>query len=190
MLRAIVFFLLLIFLYNCSMLKPVDFEYVYDRTYTGLDTLINIDGYYIIQRECDSAFYSALMFYPDGLFSIITGSDLSDAAGCLADNNNRTICKSISWGGYRIVNDTIKTQEVRQEGMGFCTIFRDYIMTADKNIINISDYVIPENTKIGYMRNYPSFFENLCPNAAVFSSIQTKRNLSECPYLSKKWFNK
>jgi len=185
-----IFILLLsvLILSSCSLLKPSDFTYKFEDRYTGLDTLISTEGYYLVQRECDSVFNSAFMFYPNGLFTILTGSDLSEAKECLADNNNTTICKNIAWGVYRIEENTIKTQTVRQEGTGFCTIFRDYKIMPDKKLVNISDYVIPANTKIGYMKNYPSFLENTCGKNATFFSRQNKRDYTKCPYLNKKWF--
>ena len=177
---------------GCINLKPKDFTYQYRKGQTtGLDTLIDIDGYYITQRECNSSFNSIFKFYPDGLFIIATGTDLTEVVSCFENDatKNKTICQYPSWGVYKVVNNTIKTQTVRQEGIGFCTIFRDYKILKDKTIENISDYVVPENTNIGYMRNYPSFKENNCSKKAIFHHSENTIGTEYCPYLKKKWFS-
>lgn len=180
--------ILLSLAYSCSS-GPKDFTYKYKGEYTGLDKLINIDGYYVVQRECDSAFFSMFMFYPDGLFTIATTSEiLPELADCFENGGKDKICKYPSWGTYFVENDTIKTQVIRQEGIGLCTIFRDYKILPDGNLMNISDYVHPENTKIGYMKNYPSFFENRCMEKAQFVPLNKKRNVQACPYIKSKWF--
>ena len=188
---TIVIFSITVLFYSCISLKPTDFTFQYNNNeYTGLDTLIRIDGYYITERECDSTFRAAFIFYPDGLFTIATGTDLSEIGECWINNDSRsTVCQYPSWGTYRIYNDTIKTQTIRQEGIGFATIFRDYLILADKSIVNINDYVVPENSNIGYMVNYPSFVENTCKKQAKFYPLNKIPDHKGCPYLTKKWFN-
>lgn len=179
----------LIGLSGCVTIKPKDFTYLYTAEYTGLDTLINIDGYYVAQRECDSTFFSVFMFYPDGLFTIATTSNVSDLQDCFERGGKSNLCQYPSWGTYRIDGNTIKTQTIRQEGMGICTIFRDYEIGVGKNLINTSDYVYPENTNLGYMEGYPSFYENECFRIARFYSLDNRRSTQNCPFLNKKWFN-
>ncbi len=43
-----------------------DFNYCYDGIDTGIDSLINIEGYYVLSDEND--FPSRLMFYRDGIY--------------------------------------------------------------------------------------------------------------------------
>lgn len=175
---------------SCITLKPKDFTYQYKKEYTGLDTLISIDGYYISDRGCDTAFHSIFKFYPDGLFIIATGTDLTEVVKCFNNDldKNNTICKYPSWGVYRVMNDTIKTQTVRHEGIGFCTIFRDYKISNNRTITNISDYVIPENSNIGYMTRYPSFTENACSKSSTFYPLKNDISTEKCPFFNKKWF--
>lgn len=182
--------LVLVFILSgCVTIKPKDFTYPYIAEYTGLDTLINIDGYYVAQRECDSTFFSVFMFYPDGLFTIATASDISDLKDCFENGGKSNLCQYPSWGTYRIEGNTIKTQTIRQEGMGISTIFRDYEINNAQILINISDYVVPQNTNLGYMKDYPSFSENHCPKAASFYPLAKKRSEKDCPFINKKWFN-
>ncbi|PXV62117.1 hypothetical protein CLV62_12272 [Dysgonomonas alginatilytica] len=182
-------FILIIGLSGCVTVKPKDFTYLYTAGYTGLDTLINIDGYYVAQRECDSTFSSVFMFYPDGLFTIATTSDVSNLKDCFENGGKSNLCQYPSWGTYRIEGNTIKTQTIRQEGMGISTIFRDYEIGDAQTLINISDYVVPQNTNLGYMKDYPSFLENQCPEVATFYPLGKKRSEKDCPLLNKKWFN-
>lgn len=169
--------------------RPKGFTYLHNDTDTGLDTLIDTDGYYTVQRACDSTFHSLFMFYPNGLFTIATTSEmLPELIDCFENGGRSTICKYPLWGTYRIEGDVIKTQVIRTEGNG-CVIFRDYKIGSDRSIINISDYVHPENTNLGYMANYPSFTENPCPTAATFHPSTTKRDIKDCPLLKKRWFS-
>ncbi len=174
---------------SCITLKPKDFTYYYNKEYSGLDTLIDINGYYLFQRECDSTFHSVLMFYPDGLFTIATGTDLTEVVRCFQDEDMKSVvCDYPLWGVYKIEGNTIKTQAVRQEGIEMFTIFRDYKILPDEKLVNLNEYVYSENTKIGYLKNYPSFMENKCPVFATFYPLETKRSSSKCPYINKKWF--
>jgi hypothetical protein len=130
------------------------------------------------------------MFYPDGLFTIATGTDLTDVVKCFQDENMKSVvCDYPLWGVYRVEGNIIKTQTIRQEGIEMFTIFRDYEILPDKKLVNLNEYVYPEKTKIGYMKNYPSFMENECLVQATFHPLETKRSSSKCPYLNKKWFN-
>jgi len=177
-------------LYSCITIKPKDFTFLYDAKDTGLNNKIDISGCYITQQGCDTVFFSVFMFYPDGLFTIATGPNLNEVIKCFGNNLQSVICKYPSWGTYRLIGDTVKTQTIRDEGAAMSTIFRDYLILSDDGIVNVSDYVHPENTKIGYMKNYPSFNDNRCLKAAVFHELDDKRNSSHCPYLKKKWFKK
>lgn len=173
---------------SCITVKPKDFSYLYDKQDTGLSSRIDINGYYTTQRGCDTSFGSAFMFYPDGLFTIATGSDLTELVESFGCDKQSTICSYPAWGIYKIVGDTIKTQTIIDESLPVSTIFRDYLILPNGNIENISDYVYPQNTQIGYMKNYPSFKQNECPQTAVFHKLNKKRNPAYCPYLKKRWF--
>lgn len=181
--------IILLLIAGCVSVRPTDFTYFYDRKDTGLSSRINIDGYYVSERECDSAFFSVFMFYPDGLFTIATTSNADLVAECFSTGGKSKICQYPSWGTYRLIGDTIKTQTVIVEGMASSCIFRDYLILLDGSIINFSDYVNPDKSKLMYMRNYPSFRTNQCAAPARFYPITEKRKKTDCPYLSKEWFS-
>lgn len=190
-LKFIIFcFCISIVIIGCRTTKPSGFTYTYQKgSNSRLSERINTEGYFITQRECDSTFFSAFIFYDDGLYCSVTGTDLDEAAECLNSNDKTALCGNLAWGLYTIVGDTIKTQTLREEGITYCTIYRDYIIQANKSIVNISDYVDTEAKHIGYMRNYPSFLNNSCIQKIQFySKKKAKRNHSLCPYINKKWF--
>ncbi|NDW17298.1 hypothetical protein D0T53_00020 [Dysgonomonas sp. 216] len=175
-------------LYACG--APVNFTAHYNEVPTGLDKRINIEGCYISQFGCDSAFFSVYMFYPDGLFTIATASNFdSELITCFEKGGDSRACKYPLWGTYRLDGDLIRTQTIRTEGNG-CVVFRDYRILPDGSIVNVSDYVDPDKTNLGYMQNYPSYKTNECEVVATFRPLQTKRDRTDCPFLKKKWFKK
>lgn len=177
-----------VFVISCTSVKPTDFSFYYNQNDTGLASRINTEGYYVSTRECDSTFFSVYMFYPDGLFTIATTSNVSLVSDCFTRGGDSKVCQYPSWGTYRLSGDTIKTQTIIIEGMATSCIFRDYLILADSSIVNISDYVNPAKTKLMYMANYPSFTQNRCGIPARFFPSKKKRNKSDCPYIHKKWF--
>lgn len=188
--KNVVFFLfILILISGCSVRKPKDFTYRYSsESNTGLDKRIDINGYYTSQRECDSTFSSVFMFYPDGLFVIATGTDLSAVIECFKTNKKSTICSYPSWGVYRLDGDTIRTQTVQLIGSTGITVFRDYVIEQDGSLINTSDYVYPDNSNVGHLKNYPSFSRNSCSIPARFRPLEHRTDSGQCPLLKLKWF--
>lgn len=175
---------------GCTVIKPKDFTYLFDNEYTGIDTLIRTNGYYAVQRGCDSSLHTLFMFYTNGLFVNATDTNARTLKICFESNADLRTCRYLLWGTYRITGDTIHTQTIKQEGIGICTIFRDYRIVSDKSLINIADYVIPENTKLGSMKKYPSFHENSCEKESAFYPLESKRDSTTCPLLKKKYFRK
>lgn len=177
---------ILIILFCCCS-SPKNFTYHYNKNYTGLDTLIRTTGYYICQRECDSSFFSMFMFYTDGLFTIATTNEIHPELVECFEKGGTFLSAYPQWGTYKIVNDTIKTQSIRTEEP-YCVFFRDYKILPDGRLINISDYVEPKHTQLGFMKNYPSFYDNSCAVPAMFYPTASKRDSLECPFIYKSWF--
>lgn len=134
--------------------------------------LIHRPGYYTLQRGCDSTFFSIFRFFPNGEYKVATSSEISnELSDCFREENENTLCKNLLSGRYRIVGDTVKTQAIWPIGNG-CVIFRDYLINDKGQLINTADYVEPEYSNLGYMKNYPSFRENPCPIPAQFVPIK------------------
>lgn len=167
---------------------PKNFTIHYQKINTELDRQIDLEGFYVSEHGCDSTFYSMYMFYPDGLFTIATTSEISEELiNCFEKGGKSIICYYPEWGTYRLDGDTIKTQTIRTDGGG-CIIFRDYLVTKDSLLINLSDYVEADYTAMAYMKNYPSFGNNACQKPAFFYPLSHKRRSSDCPFIGKKWF--
>lgn len=169
----IVIFLILFI--SCSNM-PRNFTYKYTGIDAGLANRIAIDGYYVA-NSCDTSLYTLLSFYPDGqLLSVTTSLVSEDLIDCLKIDEKSTLCENMLWGLYVISGDTIKTQTLRKEGTG-CVIFRDFLINPDSTISYISDYVEPQYTLLGYMKNYPGFLSNPCNYPVLFYPIAHKRSL-------------
>ncbi|MCL1938153.1 MAG: hypothetical protein FWF52_07145 [Candidatus Azobacteroides sp.] len=152
---------------SCAV-RPKNFTYTYRGEKTGLGQRINLDGYYVSARGCDSTFYTVFRFYPDGLFAIATASELSPALiRCFGNESKDKACKYLLKGVYLLEGDWIKTQVVWPVGNG-CTQFRNYRILPSGRIANSSDYVEAEYSNLAYIKNYPSFYENPCEQEAQF----------------------
>lgn len=91
---------------SCSICSIINdhFGYLYDGKYTGIDTLIDINGYYHILSGASAPSY--IMFYRDGTFA-------SDIFKFKSNNGDEySIGKIWSWGSYIINNDTIKANAI------------------------------------------------------------------------------
>ncbi|MCC8145411.1 MAG: hypothetical protein LIO93_03010 [Bacteroidales bacterium] len=165
--KSIVFISIALVLLSCKS-TPENFTYSSNGKDTGLDRRINIQGIYITDHACDTAFFSIFRFSSDGKFSIATSGSVTDELiDCFEKENSSKHCEYLLNGFYILQGDTIKTQVVWPIGNG-CVIFRDYIIQPDKSIINTSDYVEPHYTNLAYMKNYPSFYHNPCSKKAKF----------------------
>ena len=185
--KILIVSVVVIVLGSCAS-RPKNFTYYYKNENTNLEQLIDIKGYYVSRRGCDSAFYSMYMFYSNGLFMIATTSRLlPELVNCFENGGKSKPNNYPLWGTYRIEGNLIKTQTIRREGNGF-VIFRDYRILSTGGIVNVSDYVEPQYINLGYMAAYPSFTSNPCEEKAEFYPTETKRDSTECPLLKKKWF--
>ncbi|MDL2224471.1 hypothetical protein LJB92_04070 [Bacteroidales bacterium OttesenSCG-928-M06] len=176
--NTIYFFLFIFTLSGCKS-TPNNFTFIYKGEDTGLSQLIDINGLYIAEHACDSTFFSIFRFYSDGRFKIATTSTLTDDLfSCFIEMNTNNYCKYILDGLYILEKDTIKTQVIWPVGNG-CTIFREYTITPDNNIINISDYVEHIYSNLAYIRNYPSFYNNPCPKKIKFIRLKDLQEVKD-----------
>lgn len=131
--KSLLLILLILILQSCIALvdhylspSSSKFTIKYDEKYTGLDTLINLHGYYkcsesdslslitynkvIKQEPIDSlvSIHNNIMFYKNNL--VCTTS--ADPIKVFSDN---LFSQAISWGTYKIVEDTIKCQFVNKD---------------------------------------------------------------------------
>lgn len=116
---------------NTSSQVKKKFTYCYDGQYTGIDKLINVDGYYTIGEERDTyginavfihkidTFNTNFMFWRDGTFLynfFDYNNDIPKYLKNIVDNTKKgkkdNFYKYFSWGRYIICGDTIKAQYI------------------------------------------------------------------------------
>ncbi|MFN0188230.1 MAG: hypothetical protein ACKVQV_05970 [Bacteroidia bacterium] len=111
-----------------SIIKQ-EFKYCYDGKNTGIDSLINIHGYYSIGQTLDRSgtdaiykhiidtFYLNFMFYQDGTFLYNFGdydNNIPEYFKNVIEVTNKGkkhwFYRNNKWGRYIVTNDTIKAQ--------------------------------------------------------------------------------
>jgi hypothetical protein len=210
--------ILLLFLISCGVPKSIRkrMTYCYNGLDTGLDTLININGYYNLTYiwERDERYttkgqwvhkidtmHSNIMFYNDGMFaSGLWGRDLNNRNyinrdiqyyfNVLEESENITIGASYR-GSYKISGDTIKTQYINHSSAltNVWMAFETWYKVIDKNTIKII-----ARKKLYYDRMNQDksemdlhLLDNNDQKTLSFFPIQTRLD-SDCWLKKKKWF--
>ena len=129
--------------------------------------LIDTNICYVTPLGCIDNFFLISKFSSSGkVYSTTTSVVDSTILVCFQDQTSKTtLCKNIIEGNYRISSDTIYTQSIRKDGMGF-VIFREYKIHSDQDVSLISDYIEAKHTRVGFASNYPSFYSNDCGQLA------------------------
>lgn len=174
--------------------KPWLHPFVLDQ-YTGIDTLIRIDGYYLTSDE--NKVITAILFYDNGLCyalgsNIATSLQNSSVLDTLFSNklfyhkNKNVFYKdNSSWGTYQINDDTIKAYVLDNVYGTFET--RKYVVT--------SVFVILPDRKIRQVYTAKSSKEwphekTLEVEPAEFHPLDDIKDYTQCPHLKKDWFYK
>lgn len=153
---------------------PKNFTYKYDGKYTGIDTLINIDGYYLQEDDIYGHPPSKMMFYRDGLFCTTNGDPIKYF-------QKEKLKYAIDWGRYYIVGDTIKLQVIQDRGLmdkvGCHSI--QYLIISKTELVSLmyptgSD---PDRIKKERMKKY------------TFQPLESRLDSTNW-LLKKKWFRK
>jgi hypothetical protein len=147
------------------------FDYCYDGAYTGIDTLINIEGYY----------GSRLMFYKDGTcvnISGIGGRNIQAQFEEMMNNPKKleAFHRYSNWGCYVICGDTIKIRTVDQPGCGSTDVIWRLEVARFK--------IIDKNT---LERIYPLADKDSFWAPVEFHPLTVRPN-SDCSLKKKKWF--
>lgn len=101
-----------------KIIRPENMNYHFDTSETKLNTLLNIDGYYISKFEYKgNIHYSALMFYRNGSIAFPLRQLFSSENEIIENLVDKDTSKAnnfdTSWGGwgiYHLSGDTIKMQ--------------------------------------------------------------------------------
>lgn len=115
-LRSTLIIISLIFIGGCYTYIPSitdQMDYCYNDTYSGIDSLINIDGYYeyelkFVNDTNISTRKEIVFFYNNGIFLSVTKSQFEFYEG----KNDKSILETLDWGLFKVSNDTIHVQYI------------------------------------------------------------------------------
>ncbi|MCD8177792.1 MAG: hypothetical protein LUE98_10320 [Tannerellaceae bacterium] len=172
---------LILLSFGCT--RPRYFTNYYTGEYTGLDTLINIQGFYCFEREDSSNNNYCIMFNYDGLFIYTYTGEPSDSLLSYFDG---------SWpypgfcGTYYLDKDTLKTQAILDYGWlyGVYVVFKDFQISPTGKLLFIREYIL-EDRKRRYVNKW-DFKPKSYLNPGKFIPLNTKDH--RCRYIKKKWF--
>jgi hypothetical protein len=145
-------FPILLFLFSActTWLFPPRLKFKYSGDYTGIDSIIFIDGYYQSLVELPQVYsfeirYEAIMFYPNGLFCKTT----SDNPAIIF--NGKGGYKPYTWGNYIISGDTIKMQYINNYGFdgGIVVGNYNYLVKSFDEIVEL-----PKNKEVSCGKIY------------------------------------
>ena len=123
------------------------FTYKFENKYTGIDTVININGYFVKKipnrrtvysigwktqvRYEDDTIYSRFLFYPNGIY-VAGFHDFNNLKQDKSEDINRYFAEIVhdsvgkvkrefytysEWGSYKLYHDTIKVQFIYRPGI-------------------------------------------------------------------------
>ena len=126
--------------------RPGYFTHLYDGKYTGIDTLINVDGYYYSDPDSNLNI-NRVMFFRDGSIARTKSKEENE----IYDKNNKDNNKfTPRWGVYRLERDTIISQ------------FILYFGGAESMGTSLDTYVIKSKSEIEfYSTNKPFYTKNM-----------------------------
>jgi len=178
--------MILIAFLSCSSGKY--FTNYYTGNYTGLDTLINLQGYYL-SSSCDPFYYTMTMFYNSGLAIhwTISEDNVSDFAINLFQGKLRNKYAWLWWGSYVIKDDTIKLQTDMPGSFlypsGTFILYSDFKILPDRRIQLVSEYLRGDSWHYDQ-----KIYSTDCNKPSKFFPLETKADSTKCPLLKKKWF--
>jgi len=181
--RVIFVFLVLYIFTNCTCIIPPrikkEFKYCFTGEKTGLDTLININGYYAAapgitqwsgRTWANDTLRPAYVFYDNGFVFSTTAID------DFIENKKIILWGMVEPGGYVLHGDTIKFQFVEAPGGQTRDLVEIWFKIIDKNTIKRID--------AGANKPLQSFAERIY----VFRSLEIKVKPEDTWIYNKSWF--
>lgn len=125
--QLIIFIFFVTLTYSCvnlrgAFFKPSDFKYAYDGKYTGIDSLLFVNGYFLSEAIHSkdpydrSETYSTIMFYRDGLVCSVPFNNIPRILGVLKGEDEY---EPKMWGNYKIIKDTVLVQLISNWDISF-----------------------------------------------------------------------
>ncbi len=170
--KIYVFVIIIVLSTSCGIVKnnfwaPRGFTYKYTGEYNGIDSLINIDGYFVATEP---------------LKTLSRGKPY-DSYSSFALYNNALAYNNMSgyWGVYDIRGDTIDIQYIADSYVvqGATSYATKYLIISKNELEVLEKSGIKNITKTEYFSNHilqRSDSSRIIPNS------------SDCPWLKKKWF--
>lgn len=146
-------------------------------TRTGLESKININGYYVLDPNCEYNFYRIFAFYNNGLVINYNTS--------IFDKTAFDDVSSFNWGIYNIISDTIRSQIIINSGVlyGYGVTKADLLILPKGELLYFGNYYSDdiENKDV-------ELVPTQCPTQFQFYPTDSLPDYRQCPYLKKKWF--
>jgi hypothetical protein len=169
-----------------------NFTYCYDGVDTGLDTMLNIDGYYDFVPNDSPDSHFRTMFYKDGTYVSCYNFHSSNHTSIENIHNHPEALywfhKNNEWGRYTISGDTIKAQAIechiwdKPSNVYFFEVWYKIIDT--NTIVGIYPPLSPIRYPVDFKeKNYRRRF---CV-PAKFTPVP-ERPSSDCFLKKRKWF--
>jgi len=163
------------------------FRLCYENIYTGIDTLIKIDGFYDMNISfCEDKSWNngKVVFYSNGMF--LENPQLENIKEF--NLNIETIGKWWNWGVYRLSNDTIIGQTLHIDG-ATSSCESVYYKIIDSCTIQRIHPVDRSNYYINETYDYrPLYFYKFSYSKAHFVPFDSLPNPDVSKAKSKKWF--
>ncbi len=171
--------------------KPKYITFQYNGQYTGLDSSIEINGYYVSEiitpenTKLFKPYVELFLLYKDG--TIISTSSQPGREAC-ENRINKILFEEkkhnaweYQWGLYQLKEDTIVSQLIRDDGpMSLPVVFEKRFLIMSNTILKI----IYE--KVMNPEYEPNRLDGSC--LFYFHSYPNRMDSTSNPYLKKKWF--
>ncbi len=185
--------LTIILMYGCTYMVPYEtkwrFYYYYDNEYTGLDTLINLDGFYHVKvddkstiKRAQDTLYPSYVFYKNGYVNLNTGyeyllnkyDEFSHFDGMWGD-----------YGRYILVEDTIKLQYIMSPGGMSRGMAEIWFKIIDENTIR---KIYQGRGDYAWKGEHPYTYTYLKRGTFVFAPLDTKIEPEKTWLMKRRWF--
>lgn len=198
---ALYLYVLLTILSGCGIGTPLrtksSFSYCFDGENTGLDSLINIDGFFYMKSKINENillnesnigyFYPSFVFYKKNFVHINPYYDLVFSKPKSSLHNFFDTHTRAEFGSYILNGDTIKIQLVEPPGGQTQDIYEVWFVIIDKYNMRpvywgdpdlVSDKTVEEYIKKGPYRN----------ETFTFYPMESKINPEKTWIYNKRWF--
>jgi len=190
--KYILLLICLFFLIQCYTIpKGVrkNFTYCFDSKEIGLDSLININGFYYLGEDYDSISTGEVLFYKNGFVSRKRGKYWKNQKFNITSNYD----SYGTFGLYKMSNDTIKIQMIHDPSTMAVYNFKRWYKIIDSNSIKLIYSGHDLNVTIEEIKNFKAKItsrEYYKKRGTLFKfyPIEKKPDMNKQYILKRKWF--